>query len=333
MKAVIPAAGQGTRLYPQTHTRPKPMVRVAGKPILGHILDGFRDTQVDEIVVVVGVMREHVEEYVTAEYGEEFEIVFAEQATAEGLGHCIYQAQDHVVDEPICIALGDMLFDSGYGEFLDAHSDLDGVDGSIGVKYVDDPTSYGVVSTADGVVDQLVEKPSDPTSNIAISGVYIIEDTATLFDALQHLIDNDIRGAGSEYQLTDALQRMVEGGAAFGTFSVADWYDCGRPETLLDANRVLLDKSDETSAEATSGMLIQPVDIGSGVTIERSVVGPHVSVDDGATIRDSRVRDSIVGRNAALSSVNASDTIVGEDAVVEQSPMQLNVGDSSEVEL
>jgi len=333
MKAVIPAAGQGTRLYPQTHTKPKPMVRVAGKPILGHILDGFQKTSIEEVVVVVGVMREHVEEYVAENYAEEFNVTFVEQSQTEGLGHCIYQARNAVGADSMCIALGDMLFESGYGEFLAEHESLEDIDGTIGVKQVEYPSNYGVVTVENGRITGLVEKPENPRSNLAISGIYILEDSVSLFEALKFLIENDIRGAGDEYQLTDALEHMVDNGSQLGVFEVEDWYDCGRPETLLQANRTLLEQSNADGESIETGVVIPPVDIGENVTIERSVVGPHVSIDDNVTITDSRVRDGIVGRKAALTDVNLSETIVGEKSSVKGSPTHLNVGDSSEVEL
>jgi glucose-1-phosphate thymidylyltransferase len=128
MKAVIPAAGRGTRLYPHIHTKPKPMVRVAGKPILGHILDNFVESRVSEVVVVVQVMKEKVIEFVRSEYGSVLDVTFVEQPSMDGLGHSIYQAQSVVGDSPVCIALGDMLFDSGYDRFLAAHEQFDGVE-------------------------------------------------------------------------------------------------------------------------------------------------------------------------------------------------------------
>ena len=236
MKAVIPAAGRGTRLFPQTHTKPKPMVRVAGKPILGHILDGVVDSPIDDVVIVVGVMREHVVEYVTDEYGDDLAVEFAEQERTEGLGHCVYQTRGHFDGEAMCILLGDMLFETDLESFIDAHTALGDVDGSIGVKRVDEPSNYGIVTmdASGDRIEALVEKPADPPSDLAISGIYFIEDTDGLFDALGTLVDNDVRGAGDEYQLTDGLQRMLDTGAELGTFEVKDWYDCGRPETLLE---------------------------------------------------------------------------------------------------
>jgi glucose-1-phosphate thymidylyltransferase len=310
------------------------MVRVAGKPILGHILDGVVASPIEEVVIVVGVMSEDVVDYVTEAYGDDLEVAFAEQERTEGLGHCVYQTRDHVGDEAMCILLGDMLFETDYGDFIDAHRALGDVDGSIGVKRVDEPSNYGVVTMDDDRIAGLVEKPADPPSDLAISGIYLIEDTPALFDALGSLIDDDVRGAGDEYQLTDGLQRMLEAGATFGTFEVENWYDCGRPETLLEANRVLLEATGSTDGGvADSSVVIPPVDVGEGARIEHSVVGPHVSIDDGAHIEDSRVKDSIVGRRSELFDVNLAGTLIGSGSEVTGTPSTLNVGDSSEIHL
>ena len=310
------------------------MVRVAGKPILGHILDGVVDSSIDEVVLVVGVMKDHVNNYVTGEYGDDRDIEFAEQERTEGLGHCISQACNHFDGGTMCIILGDMLFETDYETFIDAHRSLGDVDGSIGIKKVDEPSNYGVVTMDGNRIAELVEKPEDPRSDLAISGIYFVEDTPGLFDVLESLIANDVRGAGDEYQLTDGLQRMLDAGAEFGTFEVADWYDCGRPETLLGANRVLLEETGSTDGAATdSSVIIPPVDVGEGTRIEHSVVGPHVSIDDGAQIENSRVKDSIVGQGSELRDVNLAGTLVGSRSEVTGTPSRLNVGDSSEIHL
>jgi len=336
MKALIPAAGQGTRLYPHTHTKPKAMVRLAGRPILGHLLESLAETDIEDVVLVVGgSMQTQIVEYATGEYGDRFAFDFVEQENAEGLGHSVYQAREVVDDEPVLITLGDMLFENGHERFLEAHRSGDAVDASIGVKSVEEPSHYGVVELdEDGSVGGLVEKPDDPPSNLAISGVYVIENTPALFDALDHIVENDLRGAGDEYQLTDALQRMVDGGAVLRTFDVEDWYDCGRPETLLAANRVLLrDQGADPSANYRDSVLIPPVDIGVDVTLSQSVVGPNVSVDDGATIEGSILSEAIVGRNASLRRINLEESIVGDNAEAVGQPNHLNLGDNSTIEL
>lgn len=340
MKAIVPAAGQGTRLYPQTHTKPKAMVRLAGKPILGHILSRLADAPVDGVVIVVGgPMQQQIREYTRREFGEEVDLTFVEQESAEGLGHSVYQAEPVVAGEPVFIALGDMLFECGYDDLLAAHNELDGVDGSIGVKAVEEPSHYGVVSTdANGRITGLVEKPDDPPSDLAISGVYVVENSTELFETLGSMISADERGSGDEYQLTDALAQLVDDGAEFGTFEVHDWYDCGRPETLLEGNRVLLSElAENVNGDAGNvsdqTVIVPPVDIGQRATVEGSIVGPYVSIDEGTTVRGSIVRDSIVGRDADLESVSIQESIVGDNARVRGNVNRLNVGDNSSIEL
>lgn len=336
MKAIIPAAGQGTRLYPQTHTKPKAMVRLAGKPILGHILSSLTETRIDEVVVVVGgPMQDQIIEYTQDSFADEFEFSFVTQESAEGLGHSIYQTEEVVDGEPAFIALGDMLFENGYATFLEAHDSLENPDASIGVKRVEEPQHYGVAELSEGThVERLVEKPENPRSNYAISGVYVIENTDLLFDSLRYFIENDIRGAGNEYQLTDALQRMIESSARINVFEVQNWYDCGRPKTLLEANRVLL-ADGETESETTpeKGVLIPPVDIGEDVVIEEAVVGPNVSINDGSMVSDSIVRDSIIGENTTLECVNLESSIIGDGASVKGEANHLNLGDNSTITL
>lgn len=337
MKAIIPAAGRGTRLYPQTHTKPKAMVRLAGKPILGHILSSVAETEIDEVVVVVGgPMKKQIIEYSTSTFSDRFEFTFVEQSEPEGLGHSIHVAEDAVRGDSALIALGDMLFKNGYASFIEAHERLDGYGGSIGVKTVEEPQHYGVVELDDDGerIVNLVEKPSDPPSDKAISGVYIIDDTDKLFDSLSELVENDIRGAGDEFQLTDALQRMVSDGGVLGTFEVENWYDCGRPSTLLEANRVLLENLETRSNGKTDdAVVIPPVDIGDGVEIRSSVVGPNVSIDEGTCLTNSIVSESIVGRHATVEGVNIDTSIVGDNTEVHGEPNHLNVGDNSNVQL
>ena len=336
MRAIIPAAGQGTRLYPQTHTKPKAMVRLAGKPILGHILSNLSETEIEDVTIVVGgPMKEQIVNYATNTFGDSFELAFAEQEVARGLGHSIYQAEPHARGESVVILLGDMLFENSYADFLDTHRELKDCDGSIGVKPVAEPQHYGVVEADEGSrITRLVEKPNDPRSNLAISGIYIIDNTPALFDALEALIENDRRGSGDEFQLTDALQNMLDDGSVFRYFKVEDWYDCGRPDTLLEANRLLLDRLDTNSTNGLDGsIVIPPVDFGDDVTVEASIVGPNVSVDDNATLSNSIVQESIVGRDTTLDTVNLEGSIIGSNTEVQGEANHLNVGDNSSIKL
>lgn len=334
MHAVIPAAGAGTRLYPQTHTKPKAMVKVAGKPILGHLLDQLASTEIDDVAVVVGARNgDQIVDYATAAYGDRFRFAFPEQTVALGLGHGVAQARDAVGEEPMLVVLADMLFAEGYEGFVTAHRSS-GADATIGVQEVDNPSQYGVVEFGDGDrITRLVEKPADPPSNVAISGLYAVEDTGALWAALDDMVATGERGSGGEFQLTDALQRMVESGCELRAERVSDWYDCGRPEPLLDANRVLLDRLDSArDPPSEDAVLVPPVELGADVVVESSVVGPYVSVDDGTTISDSVVRDSIVGRDATLAGATLERSLIGDNAAVRAEPDRLNLGANSRVD-
>jgi glucose-1-phosphate thymidylyltransferase len=309
------------------------MIRLAGRPVLGHILHNLAGSRVEEVAIVVGSgeLQDQIVEYATSAFGDRFEFAFPVQASPEGLGHSVYQARSVVDGDPVLIALADMIFEQSYERFVEHHRNGD-ADGSIGIKRVDQPRHHGIVEERDGEVVSLVEKPADPPSNKAISGAYVIEDTDALFGALQYLITNDVRSAGEEYQLTDALARMVERGATLETFPVEEWHDCGRPDTLLETNRALMD-GNGVPRKFETAVVVPPVDVGEDVRIERSVVGPYVSVDGGSEILDSRVQDTIVGRDSRVERANLTHSIVGTRSVVEGSSRELNVGDSSELSL
>ena len=332
IKVVVPAAGAGKRLYPHTHTKPKSMVSVAGKPIIGHILDRLIDVQAEELVIVVGYMKDKTISYINANYSSCFgKISYVTQEKPLGLGHSIYVTKDVVGNSPIMIALGDMIFKAGYREFLDRHEKNGKCSGSIGVKIVDMPQYYGIVYLNDeGTITQLEEKPKSSTSNLGIAGVYIIDDTLLLFESLDKLI-NDTKKKG-EYQLTDALQIMADSGAMLKTFQVHDWYDCGRADTLLEVNRLLLAEVPKERTRSTNSIIIQPVSVGDGVEITNSVIGPDVSIADDTIVKNSIISDSIVGSGANIMNMNLQTSILGDGVNLTGKPNTLNIGDSSTIE-
>jgi glucose-1-phosphate thymidylyltransferase len=325
MRAIIPVAGIGTRLRPHTHTIPKALVQVAGKPILGHILDELVPLDVTDIVLVTGYMGERVRTYMEAEYPG-LNVCYVHQEERLGLGHAIYLTRDCVGDEPVLIVLGDTIVTADYSALLKGDRTL------IGVKEVDDPTRFGVVEVENGLVTGLVEKPDVPPSNLAIVGLYHINDSRSLFDALAEIIDHGVTTKG-EYQLTDALRVMLEAGAEMGTFEVEGWYDCGLPDTLLETNRFLLERSGGNGEDLGGDdvVIIPPVSIDPSAVISRSIVGPYVSVAAGARIADSVVRDSILNASAEVERSLLDRSLIGESAVVQGHYQRLNVGDSSEI--
>jgi len=331
MKVVIPAAGAGKRLYPHTYTKPKPMVFVAGKPIIGHILDKMAGLEPEEVIVVVGYKKEKIISYVNANYAKAFnKITFVNQERQLGLGHSIHVTEKAVDGSPILIALGDMIFKDGYLEFLKQHRCNGQCSGSIGVKAIDDPEHYGIVYLSpDHTIEKLVEKPRQSTSHIGIAGVYFIEDTPRLFRALDRVVRSSRPG---EVQLTDALQCAVEEGSVYKTFEVNSWYDCGRPQSLLEVNRILLSENSRSEDGAVNSIIIEPVSIGKGARIENSIIGPHVSISDGAVVNNSIIEDSIVGNNAEVKHMMLRASIIGDHAILIGKSNALNIGDSSTIE-
>ncbi|MFM8179337.1 MAG: sugar phosphate nucleotidyltransferase [Candidatus Kapaibacterium sp.] len=321
MRAIIPVAGYGTRLRPHTYSLPKVLLNVAGKPILGHILDTLLEENITDATIVIGYMGDMIRQFVEQNYSLNVEFVQQEQPL--GLGHSIWCARDTFGTEPVFIILGDTIFDVNLAPVLASQTSM------LGVKYVEDPRRFGVVESNEGVVTKLIEKPEDPTSHMAIVGLYHIRNSGLLKSCLNELVANDIRTRG-EYQLTDALQMMIDRGETFGTFQVEGWFDCGKPETMLETNRHLLAKRSHVPSVEGS-VIIPPVFIGRSAVVERSVIGPYATVAEGATVKDAHIRNSIVSNGATVTSTLMEDSIVGNNAVVRGRFKRLNVGDSSEI--
>jgi glucose-1-phosphate thymidylyltransferase len=321
--AIIPVAGVGTRLRPHTHTLPKVLLHVAGKPILAHILDDLPRLGIRRAVLIVGYMGDLVREYVSAHYAN-LEVAYVEQPERMGLGHAVSLAEPHAGDGPVLIILGDTIFEAELGPVLAGGAN------SIGVKEVADPERFGIVELGpDGHVARMVEKPEQPASNLAITGIYFFTRGAALFEALHELQRRGLRTKG-EFQLTDAMQLLVSRGTVITTFPVEGWYDCGKTETLLETNRVLLTKRGDTPT--IPGTVVHtPVCVALGAVVENCILGPHVSVAAGARLRNAVVRDSIINEGATVEDIMLESSVVGENAVVRGGYRRVNVGDSSEV--
>jgi glucose-1-phosphate thymidylyltransferase len=323
MHAIIPVAGIGTRLRPHTFTHPKVLLNVAGKPILGHIIDKVIAEGVTEATIVVGHMSDKIKEFVRAAYPD-FPVEFAEQDMPLGLGHAIYTARNALGSEPVLIILGDTIFD------VDLRPVLQRPVSALGVKAVDDPRRFGVAETSDGVITRIVEKPEHPVTNLAVVGLYHIVNTPLMRECLDAVVKRDIRTKG-EYQLTDVLQMMIDRGERMETFHVEGWYDCGKPETLLSTNRALLQKH-STYRPMVGVVVTEPVYIAPTASLCNCVVGPNTTVGDGAELSEAVVRNSIIGTQARVSRVLLENSIIGNAAIVQGSYKRFNVGDSSELE-
>ncbi|MGQ9493958.1 MAG: sugar phosphate nucleotidyltransferase [Anaerolineae bacterium] len=323
MKVIIPLAGFGTRLRPHTYTKPKPLVSVAGKPVLGHILDKLTNLEIEEIIFIVGYLGDQIRDYVAANY--QFPARYIEQKELKGQAHAIYLAKEHISGSVLIIFV-DTIFETDLSTIAQEPAD-----GIIYVKEVDDPRRFGVVITENGLITKLVEKPISPVSNLAVIGLYYVKDSQMMIECIAELIQKDIKTQG-EYFLADALQLMIDRGASFVARTVEVWEDCGKPETVLHTNRYLLEHGGAQEIETENSVLIPPVYIAKTAMIKDSVIGPYVSVAGGAVIVRSIIRDSIINEFAHIEDANLSQSLIGKDAVVRGSSQRLNVGDSSQVD-
>jgi len=321
MKAIIPAAGIGTRLRPHTLTRPKVMLTVAGKPIIGHIADTLMDAGINQLSVIVGYKKERVIEYFSKITGLECE--FPVQKEMKGLGHAVLYGLE-AVDEPVLIILGDTIINTDYKAFIsrDTHT--------LGVVQVDDPRRFGIVETdKENRILSMVEKPENPPGNLAIAGLYLIRNQGLLKESIERLVRDNIK-TRNEYQLTDALKIMMDQGEIFTASEIESWLDCGKMETLLETNRQILEQKGNKTGKTENCVIIPPVYIATDAEIKDCVIGPYVSVSSKAKIRNSVIRDSIIYEEAEIQQCLLSGAVIGQNATVKGELKALNLGDYSE---
>jgi glucose-1-phosphate thymidylyltransferase len=326
MKVIIPLAGKGTRLRPHTHITPKPMLKIAGKPVIDYVMDDLKRLGgIDEIIYITGHLKDKVEDYTRKKYA--WKSVFVEQKEQRGTADAIALAKPYV-DQPVMIIFVDTIFDAD----LSAIKTTD-ADGIIWVKEVEDYQRFGVVVTdTQGNMTRIVEKPKEPISKRANIGLYYIKNWKLLLEGIDWVLTQPPNKG--EYYLTDAFQYMIDKGAKLKVVDVEGWYDAGKLDTLLETNRIILEK--RKMARRPSGLpadakIVEPVYIEDGVTIRRSTVGPNVSVSAGTVIEDSTVRDAVVGEKSRIVRSDLHDSLVGDEVVLEGFKGQGTVGDHSEL--
>jgi glucose-1-phosphate thymidylyltransferase len=325
MKVIIPLAGLGTRLRPQTYTRPKPLINVAGKPMLAHILDQFRGIEVEEYIFIVGYLGDQIEKYVSQQYG--FKARYVVQAEMRGQAHALWLCRDYVTG-PVFMVFGDTYFEADLSEMNTPP------DESIAyVREVADPRRFGVaIVGSDGYIQKFVEKPSTMADRLAVIGMYYFTDGPALMQACQELMDKGIQTKG-EFFLTDALNLMIPRGQHFVTRVAREWRDTGKPETVLDTNRYLLENGSDNSAQikCEGSVIVPPVNIHPSAVIERSIIGPYATIGQDCKVVNSIVRNSIIEAGALIEDSTMNQSLVGKEAIVKGRFRRFNVGDSAMV--
>lgn len=329
MKVIIPLAGFGKRMRPHTWSKPKPLLNVAGKPVLGHILDKLADldVKVDELIFVVGWLGEQIQEYYQAS-GYRYPARSVVQTELLGQAHAIWLARENL-SGPVLIIFVDTIFEADLSGL-----EASGLDGVLYVKEVEDPRRFGVtVLGGNALVTHIVEKPDTLDNRLAVIGVYYVRDAGWLLRAIEELMERNMQTKG-EFYLADAFNLMIEQGARFGVRQVPVWEDCGTPQAVLQTNRYLLDhgRGNGAHANVTDSVLIPPVYVAPSAQVERAIIGPYVTIAEHSVVTQSIIRDSIIDEGAYIDDTMLDRSLIGRDAIVRGRYRILNVGDSSRVD-
>lgn len=329
MKIIIPMAGRGSRLRPHTLTTPKPLIPIAGKPIVHRLAEDIHKLSsepIEEIAFVIGDFGEEVEQdliKIAEDLGAKGTIYHQEEPL--GTAHAIWMAKESI-DGPVVVAFADTLFHANFE--LDTNND-----GVVWVKQVENPSAFGVVKLDNyGYITDFVEKPEQFVSDLAIIGIYFFKDGENLKNEIQYLMDNNIT-TGGEYQLTDALENMRSKGKKFTLGKVDEWMDCGNKSVTVETNSKVLGFTKEfevpASARITNSLIIQPCFIGENVVIENSKVGPNVSLGNGTKVISTNIVNSLVQENAVIENAHLTESMIGNNAEYYGVSRSISLGDYS----
>ncbi|MBC7535919.1 MAG: NTP transferase domain-containing protein [Ferruginibacter sp.] len=328
MKAIIPVAGAGTKLRPHTYTQPKALIPLAGKTILSIIIDQLKDAGITDFIFIIGYLGEKIQDYVKSNYPE-LTCHFITQSERQGIGHAIDLTKDIVGNDEVLIVLGDTIAEYDVKEIINSPHSM------LGVKKVDDPRNFGVAEIEeDNSISRVVEKPAIPKSNMALVGVYKIKETGFMYACLDKIVQG--KTSYEDFNLTDALECMIKSGAKFQAFKVTNWFDCGRKESLLESNAILLKKfggNGQDPSKYKNTIIIPPVSIGEGCDIKNSVIGPNVAIGENSTISHAIIKDSIIGAYSNLYEIVLNSSLIGSDAEVKGVSRNLNIGDNTAIDL
>jgi len=325
MKIIIPAAGEGVRLRPHTLTRPKPLLRIAGRTVIDYLLEPLVELDPSEVLLVVGYRGQQMADYVRRKY--DFKLTTVEQDQLLGLGYAVQLALERMsLDEDVLVILADTIIQADFASFIKAG------DNTLALKEVANPRRFGVAETDNGRITKLVEKPGEPKSNLAVVGLYYFRRPRTLLQALEALSESGRKTAG-EIQLTDALADMLAAGETFTPFAVDGWLDCGKRETMLETNGLLLRDNSRVPdyLRPVKGLQIEgSVWMGDNIQVENSVIGPNVTIYDNCIISGAKLQNCIIGPGCTITNSALADSILGENVSVHSQSGVFDVGDDGE---
>ncbi|MDQ3539442.1 MAG: sugar phosphate nucleotidyltransferase [Chloroflexota bacterium] len=323
MDVIFPVAGLGTRLRPQTWSKPKPLVSVAGKPMFEHVLDRIMPFEPRKLVFITGYLGDQIETWALDTYPD-VELAFVEQPAMLGQTDAIIRTRG-ICDDDALILFPDALFEADFSGLDDLATDA-----VIFTKEVADPSALGVTLVEDGFGTKLMEKPATFVSSQATVGIYYFKRINDLYTAIDEQIRQELRTRG-EFFIADAMQLMIDAGKKFMTRNIDVWEDCGNADALLQTNRYLLSSDPPSPVQRAGSLIVPPSFVHRSAELENAIIGPNASIGAGALIKDSVVRDSILEDGSRLEGVVLEHSVIGRKAELTGRPSRLNLADTSKV--
>lgn len=331
MKVIVPVAGLGSRLKPHTFTTPKPLMQVAGRSIIDYVIEDVKKLNPSEIIFVVGYKRGQIKDFIRENYPN-LNCTFVEQKIRDGDGSAVRLALDKITkDEDIYIVFGaDTLIDFDLKKEIDENKNSDAL---VFGMIVDEPRHYGIMNIrGDSQIYEVEEKPQIPKSNLAIIGAYYFKSAIKVKNYLNYFYDEKIT-IKNEYKIVQVIKKYIEDDKLLiKAISVKKWFDCGRPEILLDANKYFLEKfsTGKTVVIGTS-IIIPPSYVHKNVTLENCVIGPYASIGEGCNLKDVAIKRSILNPGTTIKNMILSDSLIGKDVILKDKAKKINIGDKSEI--
>lgn len=329
MKLILPVAGKGTRLRPHTFTKPKSLVRVAGKTVLQHVLDGLNKIDIDEFIIITDENGHIIQKYIERNYPD-LNATYITQTELLGPAHAVSLASPRIKEgDDVLVVFNDTLFVTDLTRIPALCRDFDGL---IYSKEVEDPKRFGVNVMKDNIIVDMIEKPDEPVSNLAQVGMYYMKNGRTFMEYINRTIKQDLRVKG-EFYLPEVFKLMIKDGFRLGAPEIEEWLDCGKPETLLQTNRFLLERAKGNHVFIEGCVIIPPVSIHKTAEISHSVIGPYVSVAENCKITNSIIKNSVINPNSVLNNTMLEESLVGDEVMLTGQLQKMNIGDNSMIDL